>query len=277
MISIPTHALSISDKAFSKDDLTTNLQALGENGFTHLHFAHRWTHPEPMPSEEVESWQSALTETSINVLDVHGCHPKNIHLWSTDPENRSKALQRLIHRLRITKALGGDAMVYHVPYHVEPTEQVLNWFIDGLRRAEELARELGITIGLENHYHEENDKRALGMAFEVFDSDYIGFTFDSGHALISGNFQWIMENCGPRLHILHLNDNDGLADHHWNPYDPNGLADWDRIARFIRESPYRKPIQLEVSWSPEHHGTHGEFLQAAAQAAHWIVREVSMS
>lgn len=274
MRTFPEQSLSISDKAFANLSVAENLQALRDHGFTHLHFAHKWTHPEPMSSEELELWQAALVTTGMRVLDVHGCHPKEMNLWSADPERREAAIQRMLHRLRITHALGGDAMVYHVPCHVAPTQQVLSWFIDGLRQVEDLACELKINIALENHYLNENDKRTLELAFETFDEAFVGFTFDPGHALISGNFEWILANCGPRLRILHLNDNDGTRDHHWNPHDPCGLANWDRIVQFISESPYSKPIQLEVCWSPDHHGGHGQFLMEAARAGRKIASEV---
>lgn len=263
----PFPALSISDKSFGPGTPLENLRRLRAHGFSHLHFAHKWTQPEPLAEAEIARWQEDLAESGIRVLDVHGCHPEGVHFWSGDAVRRKEALDLFLHRLRVTHALGGDAMVYHVPCHVDPTPEVLNWFIDGLRAAETTARELGINVALENHYMAENDRRALSLAFEAFDADYIGFTFDPGHALLSGNTSWLMENCAPRLRILHLNDNDTRRDHHWNPFDPMGRADWAAIAAFIRKSPYRKPLQLEVSWREEHHGRHEVFLQEAHAAA----------
>lgn len=259
--------VSISDKGFGPGTPSDNLKRMRAHGFTHLHFAHKWTHPEFLGEEELSDWQTALGESGIRVLDVHGCHPKGVQLWSAEATTRQRALDLIRHRLRVTKALGGDAIVYHVPYHVEPTPQVLQWFIDGLRAAEPTARALGICVALENHYYRENDRRALSLAFEAFDADYIGFTFDPGHALISGNTRWLLEHCGPRLRILHLNDNDTERDHHWNPYDPSGKTDWAAIAAFLRKSPYRKPLQLEVRWQEAHHGTYDAFLAEAFSAA----------
>jgi sugar phosphate isomerase/epimerase len=218
---------------------------------------------------KLEAWKRDLEKADVQVLDVHGCHPNGLklNLWEEDAGDRAMALKRFIHRLRVTHALGGDSMVYHVPCHVEPTPTVLTHFMEGLKRAEEVARELGVSVALENHYLPENDKRTLSQAFERFDPEYIGFTFDPGHALISGNMEWIMDNCGSRLRILHLNDNDGESDKHWCPFDKEGKADWTRIQHFLYDSPYRKPIQLEVRWIRERYESHAEFLDQAHEAA----------
>ncbi|MCC5839607.1 MAG: sugar phosphate isomerase/epimerase [Opitutales bacterium] len=230
-------ALSLSDKGFGPGTPLENLKRMRAHGFTHLHFAHKWTAPEILSEGELEQWRGDLAESGIQVLDTHGCHPKGVQLWSEDVAMRERALEFFRHRLQVTQALGGDAMVYHVPYHVEPSPQVLKLFIEGLRTVEPTARELGIHVALENHYYAENDRRALSLAFETFDADYIGFTFDPGHALISGNTGWILANCAPRLRILHLNDNDTQSDQHWNPFDPAGRADWAAIAAFHPEEP----------------------------------------
>lgn len=271
----PLTAISISDKGFDPNaSLIENLSGLRECGFTHLHFSHKWTHPEPIPPEELEIWLEALAQTGLKVLDSHGCHPQNTHFWSADSQSRKAAVQRMLHRLEVTSLLGGDCVVYHVPYHVEPSASVLNWFIDCLRELEEPARSLNLKISLENHYSLENDRRALDLAFSTFDADYIGFTFDPGHALISGNMLWLTKNCCQRLSCLHLNDNDSRKDKHWLPFHNRGVADWHEIAAFIANSPYQKPLQLEVYCSPDESQTHREFWtcgrHAATKLAHYI-------
>ncbi|MCH8474618.1 MAG: sugar phosphate isomerase/epimerase [Opitutales bacterium] len=259
---------SISDKAFDfQSPYRENLQRIREAGFTHLHLSHAWTRPEVLTEEECQKLEEDLRATGIQVLDVHGCHPKNTNTWSPTKEARDKAIRLLRHRLRLTKRLGGDAMVYHVPWNVEMTPQIVDLFIQGLKEVEEDARDLGLSIALENHYREDGDRQALEAAFATFDESYIGFTFDPGHALISGNTDWLLSNCAPRLQILHLNDNDSQEDLHWNPYKEEGQAKWSAIEDFVRKSQYRKPIQLEVQWRQDLHPTHEAFLRSAREAA----------
>lgn len=256
---------SISDKAFDKRSIRDNLQSLREHGFTHIHLSLHWLRAEPMSPQEVESLQEDLAATQMAVLDVHGCHPKGANLWEDDRDGREYALKLFRHRLEVTHAVGGDAMVYHVPTRVEPTPSVLERFTDGLARMEDYARSLGIKIALENHFVAENDKRALDAAFERFDDEYIAFTLDPGHANRSGNLDWLLQNCMERLYILHLNDNDAAQDRHWLPHHEQGTVDWNKVAKGIAHSPYPKPLQLEVRRYEEEHPTQEVFLQAAAQ------------
>lgn len=264
----PQSLLSISDKGFNPAlSVLDNLIGLRQQGYTHLHFSHKWTHPEPLSSEELALWQDALAQSGIKVLDSHGCHPKNMNFWSNDAATRRAAVERMEHRLEVTAALGGDAVVYHVPCHVEPTDQVLRWFIEGLTRVEDKARSLSLKIALENHYLLENDRSALELAFATFSEDYIGFTFDPGHGLISGNTEWLLQNCANRLCCLHLNDNDSRHDNHWLPLDQNGKANWNAIMAFIARSQYHKPLQLEVYRWPDYSATYEDFWAQGLQAA----------
>lgn len=259
--------LSVSDKVLDDGELCESLRTLREHGFTHIHFSQGWRAAEPLPAEEVVLWQEALAAADVRVLDVHGCHPKGVNLWEEDPEAREKAIRLCADRLRLTKELGGDAMVYHVPAHCEPTPAVIERFLDALARLEETARELGVKIALENHYLAENDRIALSAAYERFDADYLGFTFDTGHAIRSGNTEWLIANAFDRLTILHLHDNEPGHDRHWLPWAEGGHVDWRRVAEAIAESPYRKPLQFEIQWKKEEYPDHGLFLREAYRRA----------
>ncbi|MCC5847395.1 MAG: sugar phosphate isomerase/epimerase [Verrucomicrobia bacterium] len=263
-----TLSASISDKAFAPDvPLHENLRRIRAAGFTHLHLAHKWTKPEAFTEAEETEWTRALSENGIQVLDVHGCHCKGVNLYYGSDEEKQRAMDLFVHRMRLTQRLGGNAMVYHVPSKGPIEEGQIEDLLEALRRVEDLSRELGVTIALENHYLLDNDRRTFSAAFETFDADFVGFTFDPGHALISGNTEWLLKHCVSRLQILHLNDNDTVKDLHWCPLDPEGNADWPAIMRFVSESPYTKPLQLEVSWTPDHHGSHETFLAEAFTAA----------
>lgn len=264
----PHPGFSISDKAFDTSlPPRENLRRLREAGFTHLHLAHNWTKPVPFSEEEEADWTRSLEETGIQVLDSHGCHPKGINLSSDKEQDKQTARELFLHRLRLTHRLGGDAMVYHVPCDGPIDSCQVAALLEALKGFEDTARELGITIALENHYLPDNDRRTLEAAFETFDADFVGFTFDPGHALISGNTNWILKHCAPRLNVLHLNDNDTHRDHHWLPMEPEGKADWPSIMRFVANSPYAKPLQLEVRWIPERHGSHTDFLANAYESS----------
>lgn len=247
---------------------------LADYGFTHIHLSRKWRSEELITEEEVEQLQQDLEASGLKVLDVHGPHPRALDLGTEDPENRQYAFDRFRHHLKVTHALGGDAMVYHVPTR-ECDDAAIARYIDGLQRMEDEVRELGIVIALENHYKAEIDKKTFTQCFEKFDPEYIGFTFDPGHASISGNIDWLLENCMERLAILHLNDNNGERDMHWNPFQAEGVVDWDAVAQGIAKSPYTKPLQLEVYWREDKHDSRLEFLEVAAEGAQKLQEQIS--
>lgn len=258
---------SISDKVMDDGDLIENLVRLREHGFSYIHYSQGWRDREPVSREEIDRWLEALDASGVRVLDVHGCHPRDMNLWDEDPERRQAAMDLFVQRLRLTKELGGDAMVYHVPYYCEPTPAIIERFIDALARLEETAREIGVRVALENHYQRENDRIAFTACFERFSPDYVAFTFDSGHAVRSGNTEWLIDNCFDRLAILHLHDNEPEKDRHWLPWHEQGHVPWERIAKAIACSPYSKPLQFEVQWKAKEQPDQLQFLKDAQAAA----------
>lgn len=267
-------AFSLSDKGFGGGSPRENLRAFRNHGFTHIHFSRYWSTTKRVTPGELEEIRADMEDSGMRVLDVHGYHTKEVNLWNEDGEGRSLAFDLFRHRLEVTRALGGDAVVYHVPTRVEPTDALIGRFVDGLARLEDTARELGIKVALENHFVAENDKRALAAAFEHFSDDYLGFTLDTGHANRSGNLDWLLRNCCDRLFVLHLNDNDVKEDRHWLPRQDGGSVDWAAVSRAIAAAPYQKPLQLEVRWDEALHATHAAFLQDAAREVSALHEEI---
>lgn len=267
----PTFA--ISEAALGGTDIRREFQLLKDHGFTHVTLGYKWNTPDKMTEAEIAMYQQAMDATGVKIQDVHGQHPHYWGLASENAEQRQLSFDLFQHRLHVTHALGGDAMVYHVPTRAL-TDGVLGIYIDGLERLEDQARELGIVVALENHYIAETDKETFTRCFEKFDPEYIGFTFDSGHAKKSGNTDWLVRNCMDRLAVLHLNDNDGKGDLHWIPF--KGVVDWEVVAQAISKSPYKKPLQFEIGWKGNQHWAQGgelsqeEFLQMTAESAQQV-------
>ena len=280
MKTLPAHLKSLSDKGFeseaARQDPLENLCRFRDHGITHLHFSTYWTREVPITEAEIAMWEAALAESGVQVLDVHGYHSKKFgQLWDADPERRDVARTQHLARLELCRRWGCDAMVVHVPTGMpEVGADTVTRFLDELAAMEERARACGVVVALENHYHAHSDQQTMSAAFARFDADYIGFCFDPGHALISGNTDWLLANALPRLKVLHLNDNDGEQDQHWLPLQGYGTADWQRIVTAIGESPYDKPLQMEVSWQEARHAAYDDFLAEAAQVADSLVAQI---
>ena len=275
---IPANEFSLSDKAFwgSPHSFADNLAVARAAGFTHLHFSTAWTRPEPLSPDEGEEYAGMLRDAGIRVLDVHGCHAKqDNNLWQPEPEAQAAGLVSFRARIALTKALGGDGIVYHVPTRIAATDAVLRQYADHLAALIDEAGAMGIRIALENHYDRENDRRTLEYCFARFSPAELGFTFDPGHALISGNTEWLLKYAMDRLHILHLNDNDTTRDQHLVPGDSRGKADWAKILPAIATSPYTKPIQLEVSYEPDGEDDFATFIGRAAKACRDLISAIN--
>ena len=268
---------SISDKICNSGDVVADLEALRAAGFEYIHFSTRWFQDAPMEEAEIKLWEQALAQTGIKVLDVHGTLTPKVNLWVDDPDRRALAFELLLHRLEVTHRLGGDAIVYHAPNTIEPSEQVYRYLVDGLARAEETARDLGIRIALENHYDAELTNRSLEICFERFEPDYLGLTLDPGHANLAGNLEWLCRNCHDRLMVLHLNDNDGARDRHWLPQDQRGTIDWDLVVECIAKSPYNKPLQLEVIPLPGSSAPDAGYLREARATLDDLQRRITQA
>ncbi|MFO7632784.1 MAG: TIM barrel protein, partial [Caldilinea sp.] len=159
---------------------------------------------------------------------------------------------------------GGDAVVMHAyPPTQRPDLAPFNAFLfDQIRRSlddlETHARARNVRIALENLIdfaavevgvtdttHAGDNAELLTRLLEAYDPVFLGFCFDSGHAILGHDR---IEQYAPlfaRLAVLHLHDNDGVGDLHLPVYD--GVADWERIAALIAASPYTKPISFELS------------------------------
>lgn len=145
-------------------------------------------------------------------------------------------------------AYGIDLMICHAIIGMDnhsPNEQ-------GLRRLSSLieyADKKKVRIAFENTEGEEY----LAAIFDRFgELPHIGYCYDSGHAMCYNAGRDMLGRYGKYLFSTHLNDNMGQTDpneitffddSHLLPFD--GIADWDSIARQLRELDFRGPLTFE--------------------------------
>jgi sugar phosphate isomerase/epimerase len=182
----------------------------------------------------------------------------NLDLLSPDPEVRTLSLRRLLFGLERAADLGADRAVLHsgIPHGRTPEE--------ALARAEPLAealgpvvrraRVLGVRLLLENSH--DPVPAALRPVLEAH-PEALGFCFDAAHArvfsLLPDPDPWLA--LGPEH--LHLNDNDGRFDRHWNL--GQGVMDHSWLSAFrhlplvleVREDPAPSLAFLESLFRPD--------------------------
>lgn len=130
-----------------------------------------------------------------------------------------------------------------------------------------LARELGITICMENLYDSVGghlvegpgcDARKMAERIDRFNEGYraqvLGFCFDTGHANLVGlDFEDFIVTLGHRLKVLHIHDNDGIGDLHQIPYtfsrarENKASTDWEGFLRGLGRIRYDKVLSFETA------------------------------
>ncbi|MDD4077510.1 MAG: sugar phosphate isomerase/epimerase [Bacilli bacterium] len=114
--------------------------------------------------------------------------------------------------------------------------------IDRLAKVLKVCEQYKINIALENLRRLEY----LDYIYSTFQSEYLKFCFDSGHAHAFTNnidsFPW--GKYQNKLICVHLHDNNGLYDQHLIPF--TGNINWELLAKSLKEIGYSGPLTSEA-------------------------------
>lgn len=160
----------------------------------------------------------------------------------------------VVHGFKLAKNLGSEEAEW------QKTEAFLETILP-------LAKEMNIVICIENIYTSVgthiiegpccNIHKALNRIDRInerYGSEVLGFCFDTGHAnLIGLDFEDFITKLDYRLKVLHIHDNDGLADLHQIPFtftktrENISSTDWDGFIRGLRNIKYDKELSFETA------------------------------
>ena len=163
-------------------------------------------------------------------------------------------------------------------------EQVFKSFDE----VKEYAKAAGVRIALENmictpqKYQDEQ----FDMLFDRYDSDFLGFAWDSGHSslMCREDAYHFLKKYYKRMYATHLQDNESIPDdklymedtdeadanvlrydRHWVPNVDGtlgqGILDWDLIASYVAKAPLELPADFEVMISGKDRSREDEFRQ----------------
>jgi sugar phosphate isomerase/epimerase len=157
----------------------------------------------------------------------------------------------------------GFKLAYHLGSEEAEWEKTLD-FLDFLAP---MAREMGITICIENLYNGIGGHMMEGPCCDVrkaveridrmndkYGAEVLGFCFDTGHANLVGlDFEDFMTTLGSRLKVLHIHDNDGISDLHQIPFtftktrENTSSTDWDGFIRGLRAINFDGVLSFETA------------------------------
>ncbi len=160
----------------------------------------------------------------------------------------------VIHGLKVKRFYGSEEAEW------EKTEE----FIDTIAP---FAKEMGITICVENIYNSAGNHIVEGPCCnaskaveridrinERYHAEVLGFCFDTGHANLVGiDFESFLYTLGERVKVLHIHDNDGMADLHQVPFtftktrENKPSTDWEGFLRGLRSAKFDKVLSFETA------------------------------
>lgn len=160
----------------------------------------------------------------------------------------------VIHGFKLMRFLGSENAEWN------ETEK----FIDYLAP---LARDMNITICIENLYENIGGHLVEGPCCDArkaveridrinerYGAEVLGFCFDTGHANLVGiDFEPFLMMLGERLKVLHIHDNDGVADLHQIPFtfaktrENKSSTDWDGFIRGLRNIHFDRVLSFETA------------------------------
>jgi sugar phosphate isomerase/epimerase len=204
-------------------------------------------------------------------LGIHGPYD-GLSIASTDPAVQQFVAGRYLRALEFAAALGATHMVIHSPFLFFGHPQVAHSPENGLAQELEAAHQtlarvlavasgLGLTLVIENIC--DTNPAPLLELVRSFDSPWVRLGLDVGHVHLMQRIggptpdAWVRQ-AGSLLGHLHLQDNDGTYDYHWNP--GQGGVNWWALFAALAETAGTPRLILETKGS-------------VLPAAHWLARQ----
>lgn len=269
----------------SAEELHQTLAKIADAGFTHIHWCHEWDGDYTYSRPEMLQIRGWMNDLGLKCKGVHAssgivmprakdrfyyrCKEYTRRDYTSENElNRLAGVELIRNRIELAEMLGTDAIVLHMqlPYksfEEEPgfKERYFKQVFKSFDELEIYCKQKGIRICVENMTGTPNHHQfeQFDLLYSRYDSDFLGFCFDSGHALItSQDCLEFARRYQDRLYMMHLSDNHGLVseecwndgllmgtcDEHKNPFQ--GIFNWEGFAEIVAASPYELPVVLEV-------------------------------
>lgn len=256
-----------------------NLEKLAEAGIKRLVLSCVDIENIILKPELLYIYRRELAQAGLTFVDAHAP-------WGTfkDPGMPFKELQESIilrHKsaILICEQMGVTSLAYHTGNTFPSLDGIPGTFTlqdykDALHKAlDELlpfAEKHGVVMALENQWTPLNQSSIILEFLEEYDSPFLGFCYDAGHAHLTecGNADpeksvvptfWNMMNmpvCWETDFIgtfkkwvvnCHFHSNSGFMDQHLIPDPGNDTMPWDHIMEVLADAPRLQSVQSEVS------------------------------
>ncbi len=186
----------------------------------------------------------------LEIEQFHGVWPTK----DTSEELRAYKTQLLIKNIRMCQILRCPHLVIHpdMPYGWGAEADAAFAYQVNLQQFRQLlpyAEQAGVTLCLENMPFKlhaiSTVKRSCDLIDEIGHPN-LGLCLDTGHAMVFGDQAGEMVRYAKdRLKTLHIHDNDGTRDAHWDPFC--GSIDWEDFRLALQEIGFGGVVSLETN------------------------------
>lgn len=201
--------------------------------------------------------RAAIENAGIEITQTHGP-------WRWPPrdfteEDRAERFEKMAKSIRGTAILGCRNFVIHpiMPFgddrDPEP-ERLWDMNLAFMSRLVEVGRSCDVVVNFENMPMialSISRPEAILRFVKTVDSPFFKVCLDTGHCAVFGDSpaQAVRLIGKEYLATLHIHDNNGHNDLHWNPY--TGVIDWDDFSAALREIGFEGAVSLETA-APGH-------------------------
>jgi len=151
------------------------------------------------------------------VIPMLLCSPDFTH---PDPEQRQRAIEYQEQMIEVAALLGGEGVICRTLSGQQrpevSREQGVKWVIDAIQQVLPTARELGVILGMENHYKDSQWARPeFALKQEVFleiveaidERRHFGVQYDPSNAIVAGDDPIaLLEKVKDRVVSMHASD-----------------------------------------------------------------------
>jgi sugar phosphate isomerase/epimerase len=242
--------LSVTSDIFNysyKPRLIEKLNLFKHYGFDYIHWCDNWNDDVIYSLEDMRLYAKAIEDAGLICLDVHGTATKEYSIDTPKQDAQRGYVKLLENRIRFCHLVGGDSLVVHPPKYYNPKlEKRVHTSKKSLDSVKDLCTDTGVTLAIENC--QKDDHHILSDYFHLYEPEFIGWCYDSGHANINGNLDHL-KLFEERLKVTHLHDNKGVLDDH--QYPGWGTINWQSIISWLKKINYDKPLNLEIAHEHE--------------------------
>ena len=214
-------------------------------------------------ASEIFTFKQAAQKSGIVIDSLHAPFNRINDMWSDDATIGDTCLRELCDCIEACKSFDIPTAVVHLSSG-ENAPHINDIGHSRFDRLVECAVKNGVTIAFENQRKIAN----LAFVLELYkDVPNVGFCWDVGHEACFARGIEFMPLFGDRLVYTHIHDNFAVynEDSHIIPFD--GVIDFEKVARHIRNSNYNGSLTLELSCKAAEGMTPSEFYSRAYKAA----------